>query len=129
MGDSSPIDGGTPASGADIKLGECFELLSSKRSRRVLAALRRTSSPVAVADLADRVVDGASEAEASPDRESVLRSLHHHHLPELAAADVLEYDRERGVVEPEPNADVVVRRWGAVVEGADGLDPEVPCPS
>lgn len=72
-----------------------FSLLSSTRRRGVLYAVDR-GDETAVEELADTIASWqGSDAEAS----SVRVSLVHTHLPKLADAGVVEYDRDRGTVE------------------------------
>ncbi|UPW00800.1 hypothetical protein M0R88_01540 [Halorussus gelatinilyticus] len=78
-----------PLGSVDDSLDATFDVLASERRRRVLYALHRRSGPVALSDLAEAVA-ASEDAEI----ERVAASLHHVHLPKLATANVVEYDRE-----------------------------------
>ena len=70
-----------------------YRLLSAERRRAVFEALADSTAPVELADLAAAVA--AREGDADPDDEtvrSVSVSLHHVHLPMMAALDVVDYD-------------------------------------
>lgn len=66
---------------------QAFELLANERRRAVVAHLLDARHEVAVEDLADALADGRTP----PDR--IAATLHHAHLPKLAAAGVIEWDR------------------------------------
>jgi hypothetical protein len=72
------------------------------RRRNVLAVLYRATSPLTLDRLTDEIaaLEGATESGplSTRARESIQISLHHHHLPKLEQAGVLEYDPERHVV-------------------------------
>ncbi len=80
-----------------------FDMFANARRRMVLTELSNRQSDVAVETLARHVA--AREADATvanvPEStvESVHVSLHHVHLPKLADAEFVEYDREDRSVE------------------------------
>ncbi|WP_135830039.1 DUF7504 family protein [Halorussus halobius] len=74
---------------ATPSVGDCFEAMSDRRRRGVLAVLA-DEGPLPVDDLADRVA-----ARTRVDRDRVLASLIDVHLPKLAALGLAAYDRER----------------------------------
>lgn len=66
-------------------------VLADPRRRRVVDALADLQPPVSLERLAAAVADRDSgETPAGPD--DVVISLHHVHLPKLAAAGVVDYD-------------------------------------
>lgn len=75
-------------------LDTIFDVLGARRRRTVLYVLSRRSGPVALADLVDELV-ALEEAY----RERVAVSLHHEHLPKLADAALVDYDRTAQTVE------------------------------
>lgn len=92
----------------DVDLDELLDVLSDRRRRFVLSRLATRAVPMAVADLAADLVrhergtsdDGRSDAEVPGDRlEEYHIALHHVHVPKLAAAGIVEHDRERNTVE------------------------------
>lgn len=82
-----------------------FEALSHRRRRFALYCLMQL--PDGVAELsplveAVRTIEGAAdEVEAPPPAGSVETDLHHVHLPKLAQAGFVDYDRRQGTVRYE----------------------------
>lgn len=78
----------TAADGRD----DLFALLTHRRRRRVLAVLRDAEEPSTLEEVAAEL---ARRSRGDPGREHLERvrlSLHHWHLPKLAAAGVVDYD-------------------------------------
>lgn len=92
-----------------------FEAFADGRRRAVLGYFAETGAETAsTGELADHVA-GAEDG-ATPDRVAV--SLRHRHLPELAAADVVDYDRRDRTV--RYRGDELVDAWlDAVARGGD----------
>ncbi len=89
-----------------------FDILSSPRRRYVLYYLRTTGETVKLTDLAEQVAawenDTAPEAITEQQRKRVYVSLYQTHVPRLAEAGVIEYDKETGDI--------------ALAEDANGID-------
>lgn len=85
-----------------------FSLLSVERRRRVLMYLADNGSETTLSDLAEHIAAEENDTEishlSSQQRKRVYVGLYQCHLPKLADADVIEYDRSRGTVERRPNA-------------------------
>ena len=77
---------------------QIFELLSNERRRGAIHYLKREHREAPVDELVDAVVDW--ERGDSPSRASVYSSMVQTHLPRMAEAGVVEYDREENVVRP-----------------------------
>lgn len=79
-----------------------FEILTNARRRYALAYLRSQSEAVSIGELAEAVAawehDTSVEMVSSKERKSVYTSLYQTHLPKMADAGVVEYDRQRGIV-------------------------------
>lgn len=76
-------------------------IVNDERRRIVAAALADADGDRTLDELAETVVDlerGSPEGTHEELVESVRVSLHHVHLPKLEAADVVEYNAERGLV-------------------------------
>lgn len=85
------------------------QLVANPRNRAVLTALEDTEEPLSVTDLAERLL--AREADpwgSETGLERLILSLHHNHLPRLADAGLIEYDREANVARA---AEVVDAEW------------------
>ena len=68
-----------------------FALLTHRRRRRVLAVLRDAEEPLTLEEVAAELAGRWGD----PEREHLDRvrlSLHHWHLPKLAAAGAVDYD-------------------------------------
>src|SRR6056297_1060870 len=99
------------SSGVQETLSEdlIFDVLKNRRRRYTLHYLKQENSPVELSELAEQVaawennttVDGLSANE----RKSVYTSLYQTHLPKLADAGIVDYNRNRGVVELSENAE------------------------
>lgn len=84
---------------------ELHRLLSAERRRIVIDVLATRDPPAELADIARAVAsrehdDGAVDAKTA---ESVEISLHHVHLPKLAAVDVIDYNPDVTCVESCPS--------------------------
>lgn len=91
---------------------ELFTLLQSERRRRVVRHLLEfVGEPMPVDALATAIARREHETPAegldSAVRERVEISLDHAHLPQLAAAGVVDYDRERGRVTATPEIEAL----------------------
>jgi hypothetical protein len=75
--------------------------LRNERRRYAIKQLRMHLEPVSVRELSERVAEEESGESPAPRnlRESVYNSLHQTHLPKLDERDVIEYDRDRKMVE------------------------------
>ena len=100
---------GGEAAEPTLTADQTFRLLQSERRRAVLRHLRREGGTVRVHDVAEQVAarehDTPVQALTPAERERVSVSLYHSHLPKLDEAGVVEYDRDRDVVERTPLAD------------------------
>ena len=85
-----------------------FDVLKNRRRRYTLHYLKRQARPVELSELAEQVAAWENDktvAELSAnERKSVYTSLYQTHLPKLADAGIVEYNRNRGVVELSGNA-------------------------
>jgi len=80
---------------------ERYELLANERRQRVLSVFESQATPVALETVAKEVA-GRETSRASPDADNVQTvavSLHHVHLPMMAALGIVEYDPESKRIE------------------------------
>ena len=84
-----------------------FGLLANERRRLVLEVLAEESSTT-LSDLAERVAsieNGKPKLQVTSDeRKRVYVTLYQSHLPQMDAANVIEYDQQRGTIERRPEA-------------------------
>ncbi|WP_290818771.1 hypothetical protein [Halovivax sp.] len=106
-----------------------FEIVASDHRRRALKVLRAADGPVSEGEIATRTAERLAEnspPERSPDERDRIRiMLRHVHLPMLAEADLVEWDRERQLVVPgdgPPSAEELVA--SALDAGARGDDSD-----
>lgn len=79
-----------------------FDILSSPRRRYVLYLLRDAGEPVELTTLAEHVAAWENDVEVTEiteqERKRVYVSLYQTHIPRLDEADVVEYNKETGLV-------------------------------
>lgn len=98
--DHPVYDGGQPdeldsASGRN----SVAPVLADDRRRTILTIVESENGAVARADLARELAALETDGEPAASRvENVTVQLHHRHLPKLADAGLLEYDREDGTI-------------------------------
>ncbi|MFP9191315.1 DUF308 domain-containing protein [Natrialbaceae archaeon A-CW1-1] len=101
LGGHKPV-GTTEHSG--LSEDELFLLLANQRRRHILLALIREGKPLDIGILSQEIAaweDGNElEEVSSKDRKRVYIALQQSHLPKMDKVGVLEYDRDRGMVEP-----------------------------
>ncbi|MCU4974786.1 hypothetical protein OB955_18870 [Halobacteria archaeon AArc-m2/3/4] len=107
--DSPDEEAGTDAvSAAELSTDDVFHVLQTKRRRDVLRYLQDVSDPVRMRDLAEQVAaweqETSIEALSSDERQRVYISLYQSHLPKLDEEGIVEYDKDRGIVERTPLA-------------------------
>lgn len=90
-GSSADEDGSVASSRASTAT------LADDRRREILASIESDGGPITRETLARNVAARDADGEPSQSRiENVLIQLHHRHLPKLADAGLLEYDRSDG---------------------------------
>lgn len=90
---------------SELSEGDIFEVLSNQRRRHIVRTLKTSAeSMFEVGDLAERIAareEGINVTEVSYDqRKSVYTALHQSHLPKMDELGIVEFDKDRGTVEP-----------------------------
>lgn len=81
-----------------------YRLLADEQRRTAIEILHETAATLSLADMATELSQRSS---ADISRGNARIRLHHVHLPMLAAAGVVEYDRDASTIEPcEPVAEL-----------------------
>ncbi len=99
-GEQSTVSGGA------LSEDEVFEVLSNRRRRYVVHALKRAQEPIELSDLSKRVT--AWEVDIDPgevryeDRRNVYSTLQRTHLPKMEEKNLVRVDEEENVVRPTP---------------------------
>lgn len=117
-GGPSPVNAGPGGLTED----ELFEILSNRRRRHILHELMRSEGALDIGTLSQEIAaceDGLEPHEvSSSDRKRVYTALHQSHLPKLDKAGVIDFDRDRGTIEPTPALDDV-EIYMDIVRGRD----------
>lgn len=87
-----------PSREPPVSTDALFSILSHRHRRYALAYLLEREEPVAVETVISHVVDRIDSSEETYDR--VALRFHHGHLPKLANAGLIEYDRDERIVTP-----------------------------
>lgn len=82
----------------EASLDDIFEILSHPVRRRVLTAIARSNPR----DDEDETFSSEDLATDEDQLDAFLTSLHHVHLPKLAEAGFIEWDRESGTITRGP---------------------------
>lgn len=86
---------------SELSTSTAFELASSARRQLVAAVLSERVEPLTLDELVAEIA--RSEGAASPGEGDAIRlELHHCHLPKLADAGLVRYDRETNRLTPLP---------------------------
>jgi hypothetical protein len=109
-----------------------FELLAAPERRRVLFALCDAERIEVPDDVRNRQTvelaaghDEGRERRRTGDPEQLTVQLYHRHLPKLAAADVVEWDRESGTVTRGAAFADVEPSLSLVTENADAFPDDL----
>jgi hypothetical protein len=113
----------TAAAPADLSRDDVYHILQTKRRRDVLRYLRDAEGPVRLRELAEQVAaweQGTTVDDLSADeRQRVYISLYQSHLPKLDGCGIVDYDKDRGLVEPTP----LTPALDEYLEGGDATQP------
>lgn len=111
--EESPDESDEDESGDEVPFSkdEIFHLLQNERRRMVLRYLRGTEGTVRMRDIAEQVAawehDTTVQELTSTQRQRVYIPLYQSHLSKLDEAGVIDYQKNRGIVERKPLADQV----------------------
>lgn len=97
------------AGASRIPQDELFHLLQNERRRRALQYILERDGTVGMREVAERLAAIENDVEVaaltSAQRKRVYVSLYQCHLPKLDEATVIDYDKDRGRIEPTPRID------------------------
>jgi DNA-binding transcriptional ArsR family regulator len=111
---------GSNTNAGELSEDEIFEVLSNRRRRFVIHALKRRTEPLEVSELSTHVT--AWEVGVDPeevtyeDRRNVYSTLQRTHLPKLVEKNVVTLDEEENLVRATPaleNLDIYVEVLGS----------------
>jgi len=106
-----------------------LDLGSDQHRRIALAVLAHEQRSLTVHDLTKAIVKHNHQVPVKEMPEESLSevqtSLHHVHLPKIEASGLVEYDRERGLVEPTEQLEQVQPQLSALIEADPVLESPV----
>lgn len=93
-------------------MDQIFGILGNERRRYALAYLSRQAGSVTMSDLSERIAAWECGKQpkqiSSKERKRVYVSLYQCHLPKMADASAISYDKDRGKIEPGDRFDQFV---------------------
>lgn len=99
-GDEGPALG---VGDSSLSTDTVFQTLGSRRRRYTLHYLRQLGEPVSIRDLSEQLAAwelGKERAAVTPkERKRLYTALHQTHLPKMDSLNVVDYDRDRGIIE------------------------------
>lgn len=97
-----------------------FTLLRDPRRRTIIAVLAACEGEIAVSDLTRAIAahehDGSVADVSNAERRRIAVSLHHDHIPRLAASEFVDYDDRRETVAATENLERVAPVLSLVTE-------------
>ncbi len=88
---------------------ELFDVLANRRRRYTLHALKQLDGPTELGPLAEQIAAWENDVSVreitGAQRKRVYTALQQSHLPKMDDAGIVEFDKNRGVVDPEPIVD------------------------
>ena len=106
-----------------LPLDAVFEVLKNQRRRLTLHYLNQHDGPVSIGDLAEHVAveenDISPKELSSTERKRAYVGLYQCHLPKMDELGAIDYNRDRGIIEPGPNVD----QLEPYLDGPDDPDP------
>ena len=108
--------------GDDVSEDELFEVLANQRRRFAVHLLKREETSLTIGDMAEQIAAWENEVDPAEitgtERKRVYTALQQSHLPKMDRAGVVQFNKNRGVIEPTPalrNVDLYLD----VVEGKE----------
>jgi len=123
MASAKQIDGGGVEPTTEVSEDELFDVLANQRRRFAVHLLKREEDDsIAIGDMAEQIAAWENGSELTEitgtERKRVYTALQQSHLPKMDDAGVVEFNKDRGVIEPTPalqNVDLYMD----VVEGKE----------
>ncbi len=106
-----------------------FDLCENQHCRIVLGALVHEQRSLTINDLTEAIVKNNHHVPVTEipeeDMSELQTSLYHLHLPKIESAGLIEYDHERGRVEPTAQLEQVEAPLSVLIEADPSLEPPV----
>jgi hypothetical protein len=105
---AQPSGAGGPTTAAGLSKDTLFEILKNRRRREALAYLKLTGGTAKIGEMAEYIAARENGVElgalSSSQRKRVYIGLYQCHLPKMATAGVVDFDKNRGTVALRPEA-------------------------
>ncbi|WP_265110611.1 DUF7344 domain-containing protein [Halosolutus halophilus] len=115
--------------GPTIEFDTVLELCQDQHRRIVLAVLAHEKRSLTLNDLTKTILKHNHHAPIMeiPEAEAtqIRISLYHMYIPALAELSLVEYDRERRLVEPTSRLEQLEPQLSAIISADPGLEPPV----
>jgi len=122
MASATQTTGGPSEPSRDVSEDELFEVLANQRRRFAVHLLKREETSLTIGDMAEQIAAWENEVDPAEitgtERKRVYTALQQSHLPKMDRAGVVQFNKNRGVIEPTPalrNVDLYLD----VVEGKE----------
>jgi len=107
MASAQQIDGGRGEPATEVSEDDLFEVLSNQCRRFAVHLLKREEADrIAIGDMAEQIAaweNGIDTADITGnERKRVYTALQQSHLPKMDDAGVVNFNKDRGVIEPTP---------------------------
>lgn len=106
--EGSPPDGESERSDR-LSKDTLFSILENRRRREALRYLRRSGGSATLSDVAEQIAAVENDVDvaglSSDERKRVYIALYQCHLPKMAMAGVIDFDKDRGTVELRDEAE------------------------
>ncbi|MFC3476430.1 DUF7344 domain-containing protein [Halobacterium litoreum] len=93
----------------ELPLDVTFEILKNRRRRLVLEYLRETEDTITIGELAEHIAaienDTTVQQLNAQQRKRVYIGLYQCHLPKMDDAGVVDFNQDRGRIDPGPNVE------------------------
>lgn len=104
MASAQQIDGGPSDVGVGIDNDELYDVLANQRRRFAVHLLKREEQTMRIGEMAEQIAAWENDVDTAEitgsDRKRVYTALQQSHLPKMDRAGVVEFNKNRGVVEP-----------------------------
>lgn len=104
MASAQQINGGPSDVGVDIDDDELYDVLANQRRRFAVHLLKREEKTMEIGEMAEQIAAWENDVDTAEitgsDRKRVYTALQQSHLPKMDRAGVVEFNKNRGMVEP-----------------------------
>lgn len=94
----------------DVDLDQVFDILQNERRRYVLRYLNDNDDPLSLSDLAEQLAAWECDKDvrdiSAQERKRVYVGLYQCHLPKMASASAISYNKPRGMIEKGEKLDL-----------------------